>query len=98
MQEANRNLHYKVYAAARMPFLLELIKSFWLRNGPLQRLLLESETAPLERSDVHHKTVVDALRDRDPAAARQGIRDDIDYPTDAIIVALSELRDRQNGR
>jgi DNA-binding GntR family transcriptional regulator len=95
MREANRNFHFGVYAAARMPFLLEMIKGFWLRNGPLQHLLLQSELAPLERSDAYHGAVVTALRNRDPAAARQGIREDIAYPTDEIIVALAELRERQ---
>jgi DNA-binding GntR family transcriptional regulator len=95
VREANINFHFGVYAAARMPFLLEMIKGFWLRNGPLQRLLLQSELAPLERSDAYHGAIVEALRNRDPEAARQGIREDIAYPTDAIIVALAELRERQ---
>jgi DNA-binding GntR family transcriptional regulator len=98
MQEANRNLHFTIYAAARMPFLLEMIKTFWLRNGPLQHLLHQAGTSSSQPSNTHHQTIVEALRQRDGAAARQGICEDIDYPTDAIIVALSERRDSLAGR
>lgn len=93
MQTSNRNLHFAIYTAARMPFLLEIINMFWLRNGPLQQLLLQSGVSSSERSENHHHTIVEALHNRDSAAARQGIRDDIAYPTDAIIIALSERRD-----
>lgn len=94
MLEANRDFHFKVYSAARMPFLLEIIKGLWLRNGPLQYLLSQSTDAHLERSDDHHDAVLRALRERDAVAAKQGIRDDIDYATNEIILALVELKIR----
>lgn len=93
--EANRVFHFSVYAAARMPFLLEIINGFWLRNGPLQHLLLQSGTPRFDRSDTLHRAVLDALRDRDEVAARKGVSDDIDYPTNDIIMALAELRESQ---
>lgn len=97
MLESNRDFHFKVYAAARMPFLLGIIKGLWLRNGPLQYLLSQSASAHLERSDDHHEAVVHALRDRDPEAARRGMRNDIDYVTNDIILALAELREKNGG-
>jgi len=94
MLEANRDFHFKVYAAARMPFLLEMIKGLWLRNGPLQYLLSQSSMASLERSDDHHGAVMRALEERDAEGARRGIRNDIDYATNDIILALAELREK----
>jgi DNA-binding GntR family transcriptional regulator len=93
MQLANRAFHFAVYDAARMPMLFEMIDNFWLRNGPLQRLLHEFGPDASRPSDTHHQLVITGLRDRKPEKARQGIRDDIAYPTDAIIVGLAELRD-----
>lgn len=92
MQIANRAFHFAVYNAARMPILFEMIDNFWLRNGPLQRLLYEFGPESSRPSEIHHQLVVTGLRERNADKARQGIRDDIAYPTDAIIVAL-EIRD-----
>ncbi len=93
MQLANRAFHFAVYNAARMPMLIEMIDNFWVRNGPLQRLLHQFGPDSSRPSETHHQLVITGLRERDADKARQGIRDDIAYPTDAIIVALSELRD-----
>jgi DNA-binding GntR family transcriptional regulator len=96
MQLANGAFHFTIYNAARMPMLLEIIENFWLRNGPLQRLLHQVGTEPLRPSDRLHQEIVAALHARDPDKARQAMRDDIAYPTDAIIVALAEIRESIN--
>jgi len=93
MQLANRAFHFAVYNAARMPMLFEMIDNFWLRNGPLQRLLHQHGPDASLPSETHHQLVIDGLRERNPEKARQGMRDDIAYPTDAIIVALAEIRE-----
>jgi DNA-binding GntR family transcriptional regulator len=93
MQAANTAFHFTIYQAARMPFLLEMIENFWLRNGPLQRLLHQMGPDSSSPSNAHHQGIVAGLQERDANKARQGIRDDIAYPTDAIIVALSEIRE-----
>jgi DNA-binding GntR family transcriptional regulator len=93
MQVANTAFHFAIYKAARMPLLLEMIENFWLRNGPLQRLLHQMGPDSSSPSNTHHQEIVAGLQERDANKARQGIRDDIAYPTDAIIVALSEIRE-----
>jgi DNA-binding GntR family transcriptional regulator len=93
VQLANRAFHFSVYNASRMPMLIEMIDNFWLRNGPLQRLLHEFGPESSRPSETHHQLVIKGLRERNAEKARKGIRDDIAYPTDAIIVALAELSD-----
>jgi DNA-binding GntR family transcriptional regulator len=93
MQIANTAFHFTIYNAARMPVLLEMIENFWLRNGPQQRLLHQMGPDSSHPSNAHHQEIVAGLHERDANRARQGIRDDIAYPTDAIIVALSEIRE-----
>lgn len=93
MQLANRGFHFAIYEAAGMPMLIELIDNFWLRNGPLNRLKHEFGPESSRPSDVHHQTIVSALRERNAGKARQGIQDDIDYSTNSVIAALVELRE-----
>ncbi|HEY1940865.1 MAG TPA: GntR family transcriptional regulator [Roseiarcus sp.] len=93
MQHANRAFHFTIYDAARMPMLREMIENFWLRNGPLQRLLHQRGPEPLRPSTRFHQEIVAALHERDAERARKAMRDDIAYPTDAIIVALAEIRE-----
>jgi DNA-binding GntR family transcriptional regulator len=93
MQLANRAFHFTIYNAAHMPMLLEMIENFWLRNGPLQCLLHQFGPDSSRPSNTLHQEIVAGLRERDASRARQGMRDDIAYPTDAIIVALAEVRE-----
>jgi len=93
MQLANRAFHFTIYKAARMPLLLEMIENFWLRNGPLQHLLHQFGPDSSRPSNTLHQEIVAGLHERDADRARQGMRDDIAYPTDAIIVALAEVRE-----
>jgi DNA-binding GntR family transcriptional regulator len=75
----NRDLHFALYEAARMPSLIEMIERLWLKAGPILNLDMRHEPRRLDGGSavVAHAQLLDALRRRDPAAARQALVEDI---------------------
>jgi DNA-binding GntR family transcriptional regulator len=73
---ANWGFHTTIYDASRMPRLLEIVESFWLRIGPYVNLMLPDRES-LVASVPNHEEALDALRRRDGAAARAAINSDI---------------------
>jgi DNA-binding GntR family transcriptional regulator len=73
---ANWDFHTTIYHASRMPRLLEIVESFWLRIGPYVNLMLPDRES-LVASVPNHEDALDALRRRDGAAARAAINSDI---------------------
>ncbi|KFC70056.1 Transcriptional regulator [Bosea sp. LC85] len=76
---ANRNLHFTLYEAARMPTLVEMIERLWLKAGPILNLDMRHEPRRLDGGSavVSHAALLDALRRRDPQAARAALEADI---------------------
>lgn len=76
---ANRDLHFAVYHAARLPMLTEIIERLWLKVGPVLNLDMRDEPRRLRggRAVHAHAALVAALRGRDPAAAREALETDI---------------------
>ena len=74
--ESNWRFHKLIYAAADRPVLMGVIEGMWLRVGPLIR---HAVTTPnhFDRSMEHHDRAEQALRDRDGAALREAIVQDI---------------------
>ncbi|UUP15904.1 GntR family transcriptional regulator [Nitratireductor thuwali] len=78
----NRDFHFAIYRASRSEVLVQLIDSLWLRYGPYMRML-SSHIAPRLGTGLHepfanhHHAIVDALRRRDGAAAREHMVADI---------------------
>ena len=78
----NQRFHFGVYDASGSEHLVPFIESLWLRVGPFLASTLrdENETSPLGEELVYqhqHLLVLDALRRGDGAAARAGIREDL---------------------
>lgn len=73
---ANFQFHFTIYRGSRISDLVEILDSIWLRNGPLLKFLYP-HAAPSYRGRHQHLVLIDALRRRDAAAARQAIQDDI---------------------
>lgn len=73
--EAHYRFHFGIYALCRMPILLEIIETAWLRCAPT--LTLPSYTPGLKRYPLHVAALT-ALRDGDGSAAAAAIRADID--------------------
>src|SRR5262249_14332568 len=57
---ANREFHFCIYAAARMPLALSFIRATWLRIGPTFRLLYPSLAVPTDAVRVHEVAIAAA--------------------------------------
>lgn len=84
---ANWKFHFGVYRPCRMPVLIGIIESLWLRVGAYVRWMMPDPSA-LSRSMPNHWTIADALKRRDPAAARLAIEADILESSDRLFSAL----------
>ncbi len=84
---ANRDLHFAVYAAARMPALFALIEGLWLQIGPVLNLDLRSGPQRLHALAAyeHHAGLVEALARQDGPAARRALVSDIETAADYIL-------------
>lgn len=83
----NKDLHFGVYRAARMPQLLQIIESLWLRIGPVLNLDLRASSRRLHVVEAHrhHADLVAALRARDGQAARRALAEDIRTAAEFIL-------------
>ena len=59
-----------------MSDLVAILESVWLRNGPLLKYLYPY-APPTYPGQHQHLTLMEALRARDPVAARQAVQDDM---------------------
>lgn len=76
---ANRDLHFAIYEAAGMPALVEMIERLWLKAGPILNIDMRHEPIRLKGGNAvqAHAALLDAMRRRDPAAARAALESDI---------------------
>lgn len=79
LARVNRDLHFGVYRAARMPQLLEMIEGLWVQVTPAISSTLRHATRGITQweSFAHHAKLIESLSRRDPARARQAIVADI---------------------
>jgi DNA-binding GntR family transcriptional regulator len=75
----NMNFHFAIYRAAKLPKLLEMIESLWLRVGPI--FIVEVRSSPdrlaTGSAHLHHRQALAAIKRGDGAAAREAIANDI---------------------
>ncbi|WP_187830055.1 GntR family transcriptional regulator [Siccirubricoccus phaeus] len=96
----NQRFHFTLYEAAHSTVLMPIIQGLWLQAGPFMHLAFSS-TAGAHWDGVHHVELLQALRDGDPAAARQAIERDINKTAEALLVtphfaaARAEAHDRR---
>jgi DNA-binding GntR family transcriptional regulator len=62
--ELNRRLHFRIYELAGSPLLISLLRRLW-SSFPLGPQVVR----PIDQSIEQHAAIIDALRDRDAAAA-----------------------------
>ncbi len=87
---ANWRFHYRVYRTAEMPELLGIIETLWLRNGPL--LNYQYPHAPPTYPGRHrHLDIIDAMRARDPVAARSAVVKDTVEGGARLLRLLTEI-------
>jgi len=79
LARVNRDLHFGVYRAARMPQLMHMIESLWVQVGPAISATLRHATRGIKQweSFAHHAKLIDSLSRRDATRARQAVVADI---------------------
>lgn len=73
----NRDFHFFVVDLANMPLSRQVLELLWSRTGPVFHLLHD---LPIYRrsSEAHpHRQLIRAMRERDPAAGRRAMEEDI---------------------
>jgi DNA-binding GntR family transcriptional regulator len=85
--DQNWRFHFKIYGAAEMPQLTEVIENFWLQIGPV----IEQQAPQTHGADIfaHHRSAVDALGRRDGPAARAAITADLADARIALLEAMN---------
>lgn len=85
--KANKDLHFVIYRAARMPQLLQIIANLWLQVGPVINLDLRASGRRLHAVEAHkhHARLIKAMRTNDGPAARQALADDIRTAAEFIL-------------
>ncbi len=91
---ANWAFHSAIYRASGSQLLVSLIEPTWLRIGPYVRLMLPDRRS-LTESLGNHLRALDALRRRDPSAARQAIVQDITDSAEGLARILRAREDQQ---
>lgn len=71
-----REFHFAVYTAAAQPTLLRVIEGLWLQTGPYMNLLYP-EFVSSPRGPTARQRIIEAIQQRDAAAARREIEDDV---------------------
>ena len=83
----NQAFHFAVYETAGSPTLMSIVRGLWLKAGPILNLDLRANSARLAGGHGvrFHAAVIEAIRRKDPEAARQGIAQDIEGAADFIL-------------
>jgi GntR family colanic acid and biofilm gene transcriptional regulator len=88
----NKEFRFVLYEAARMPTLLAVIETLWLRAGPgFNYLYPEEREAHSEHRN--YGDLLKALRDGSPEAARAAIEHAIDHGAERVLAALAQRVD-----
>ncbi|MBV9220634.1 MAG: GntR family transcriptional regulator [Methylobacteriaceae bacterium] len=85
---ANREFHFTIYKAAASDVLYALIESLWLQISPFFHLLHGSGNYTV--ANAQHELMLRALKARDRAGVRQGIRNDIEAASNVLLAMLNE--------
>ena len=90
----NRDFHFALYSAAGSPILLDIIRALWLKAGPVINLDLRANPERLKTGGAvgFHRALLDAIRSRDPDAARTALVGDVGGAAD-FILSRSSLPD-----
>ena len=81
--ELNQEFHFTLYGQSRSSILYPLIESLWLQAGPILYLSLSDANMPWSAG--HHDELLEALKRKQPSAARRAIVRDIAETTTALL-------------
>jgi DNA-binding GntR family transcriptional regulator len=85
--EVNKNFHFAVYEAAKSPTLVAIVRTLWLKAGPVINLDLHGNPERIRVGGAvrFHADVLKAIVKRDPAKARASIAADIKGASEFIL-------------
>jgi len=85
--ELNKSFHFAVYDAAHSPTLAAIIRTLWLKAGPVINLDLRANPERLAKGDAVrlHAKLLAAIESGDGAGAREAIGADISTAADVIL-------------
>lgn len=85
--ELNKEFHFALYAAANSAVLMDIIRSLWLKAGPVLNLDLRAnkDRIATSRAGEFHGAALAAVIARKPSAARDAIAEDISSAADFIL-------------
>jgi DNA-binding GntR family transcriptional regulator len=92
--QLNKQLHFAIYRAARMPSLVGLIETIWLQVGPVLNFDIRGKSSRYSEAPAlgHHAGMVDGMNRRAPVQARAGLSGDLMSAAE-IILAGDQLPD-----
>jgi DNA-binding GntR family transcriptional regulator len=93
---ANFQFHFGVYRASQMSDLVTILEGVWLRNGPLLKYLYP-HARPTYPGRHQHLNILDALKRRDAAAARQAVQDDMIEGGAGLVALMGKLESGEVG-
>lgn len=74
----NREFHFAILAAARMPTLYSIVETLWVTTGPLLQIFhVKAPRRDLTRKRHKHADVLKALHQHDPVKAKAALQADI---------------------
>jgi DNA-binding GntR family transcriptional regulator len=73
----NENFHFGLCHLAKSPVLFRMVENLWMQFGPILSYLYDGRERPFHGQKHGHVLVLEALRKRDSALARQAISEDI---------------------
>jgi len=89
----NKEFHFAVYESTKLPILVSIIESLWLKVGPVINFdLRASQRLATGGAERHHAALVAALSARDGKAARKALAGDIRSSSE-FILATGRLPD-----
>ncbi|MBW8296349.1 GntR family transcriptional regulator [Sphingopyxis sp.] len=91
----NQQMHFSLYAAANMPYVLALVENVWVRSGPVLHMIYESHlgTSTLDS----HYAIIEGLRRRDADRVAAAIEADLSDAGNVIIDLLETVQPRGPG-
>jgi DNA-binding GntR family transcriptional regulator len=94
--DINEDFHVMLYKAAGSPLLFHLIDTLWLRAGPISNRLFDTPGASAVLNAAH-ADLIEALAQRDSAAARRAIERDIFVAGQFLRGTFTDRRTRLAG-
>lgn len=91
----NKDFHFRIYEAADMPALMQIIEGLWLQIGPVLNFDLRTRSRRLSECVAlrYHQGMLDGLAARDGEAARAALAGDITSAGDFILACGALLED-----